>query len=204
MQQRVSRSTSIGPILAIVGGTLLAIGSFLPWAKVSFLGASDSASGTEGWDGWVTLVVGVAALAAGLAAMKAGRRALAVVAVVGGLVGGGIGVYDALTAKDNILDAEEVAAQGGVSVEDAQAFLDQLQGSGDLEISISLGLYIVIAGGVLAIAGGALQMGAKGASVGAPAVPAGFATSTAAPPPATPMMGETMPTPAPPPAPPPP
>ena len=203
MQQSVSRTTPIGAILAIVGGALLAIGSFLSWATVSGAGTEVSAKGVDGTDGYVTLVAGLVALATGLAAMKAGRRALAIVAIVAGIVGAGLGVYDATTAKDSVLDAaaDQVAAQVGATPAEVRDLLDAAIDAGQLGISISFGLYIVIAGGVLAIAGGALQMGAKGPSAGAPAMPAGFA-STLAPPPAAPMMVETMPTPAAPPAPP--
>lgn len=209
MQQSAgSRSTPIGPILAIVGGALLAIGSFLSWATVSGTGTEVSATGMDGSDGVITLVAGLAALACGVIAMKAGRRALAVIAIVAGLIGAGVGLYDALTAKDSVLDSasEEVATQVGATTEEVRAFLDDAIDAGQLSISIGIGLYIVIGGGVIALVGGVLQMGGKGASasVGAPATPAGFATSSAAaPPPAAPMQSDMTPPAAPAPPPPP-
>lgn len=209
MQQSAgSRSTPIGPILAIVGGALLAIGSFLSWATVSGTGTDVSATGMDGSDGVITLVAGLAALACGVIAMKAGRRALAVIAIVAGLIGAGVGLYDALTAKDSVLDSasEEVATQVGATKEEVRAFLDDAIDAGQLSISIGIGLYIVIGGGVIALVGGVLQMGGKGASVsvGAPATPAGFATSSAAaPPPAAPMQSDMTPPAAPAPPPPP-
>jgi len=206
MQQGTeSRSMPIGAVLAIVGGALLAIGSFLSWASVSGAGTEVSATGMDGSDGVVTLIAGVVALGCGLAAMKAGRRVLAVLTILAGLAGAGLGLYDALTAKDSVLDAasEEVATQVGATTEEVRALLDAAIDSGDLSISIGFGLYIVIGGGVLALVGGAMQMSGKGASATAPAAPAGFATSAAAPPSMTSMPGEVAPPPAAPPAPPP-
>ncbi len=214
-QGTASRSMPIGAILAIVGGALLAVGSFLSWATVSGAGTEVSASGMDGSDGIVTLVAGIIALACGLLAMKAGRRILAIVTILAGLAGAGLGIYDALTAKDSVLDAaaEQVATQVGATVDEVRALLDDAIDAGELSISISLGLYVVIGGGVLALVGGVMMLGTKGASTSAPAVPAGFAAATAATsPPAETSSGLTPPAAAPsdssppaaPPAPPPP
>jgi hypothetical protein len=155
-----SRPTPLGPILAVAGGALLAIGSFLTWAEVSGGGQSESVSGTEGSDGWITLVAGVLVVAAGVAAFKAVRRPLAILIIAMGLVGGGVGLYDALTAKENVISevAEQSAASTGASVAEVRAVLDQLIDSGQIGISIGIGLYIVIVGGVLAVVGGLLQL----------------------------------------------
>jgi len=206
MQQSAGRrSTPIGPILAIVGGALLAIGSFLTWATVSGAGTEVSAKGVDGSDGYYTLVAGLVALACGLVSMKAGRRALAVVAIVAGLLGAGVGLYDALTAKDRVLDsaAEQAATQLGATPEEVRTFLDEAIDAGQLSISITIGLYVVIGGGVIAIVGGVMQMGGKGATASAPSMPGGFAATSAAPPAAAPMPSEMAPPPAAPPAPPP-
>jgi hypothetical protein len=163
----------IGPVLALIGGALLAIGSFLAWAEVSGGGVSTSAAGIDGSDGWITLIAGLVAIAAGVAALRAGRRLLAILAIVAGLVGGGVGLYDALTAEDSVLDAaaEEIAPQFGASAEEVRVLLDEAIDAGQLGISLSIGLYMVIGGGVLAIVGGVLQLGSRGAQ--APAAPAG-------------------------------
>jgi hypothetical protein len=194
MQESGSRSTPIGAILAIVGGALLAIGSFLTWATVSGAGTEVSAKGVDGSDGYVTLVAGLVALVCGLAAMKAGRRVLAVLTILAGIVGAGLGIYDALTAKDSVLDAaaEEVAIQVGATPEDVRALLDQAIDAGQLGISISLGLYIVIGGGALALVGGVMLLGARGAGAGEPAMPAGFAAAGAAQPAASPPVAGSM------------
>jgi hypothetical protein len=196
MQESGARSTPIGPVLAIAGGGLLAIGSFLSWATVSGAGTEVSAKGVDGSDGYVTLAAGLVALVCGLIAMKGAKRALAVLTIIAGLAGAGLGLYDALTAKDSVLDAaaEEVAAQVGATTEEVRALLDAAIDAGELGISISFGLYIVIGGGVLAIVGGVMQMSGKGTSVGAPAIPAGFGASTTSAAPASAPPAAAMPT----------
>lgn len=219
MQSSGNRAMPIGPVLALIGGALLAIGSFLAWAEVSGGGVSTSAAGIDGTDGWITLIAGLVAIAVSLVALRAGRRMLAVLAIVAGLVGGGVGVYDALTAEDSVLDAaaEEIAPQFGASAEEVRVLLDEAIDAGQLSISISIGLYMVIAGGVLAIVGGVLQLrgatapaaaGAGAMSSMAVAEPMDAGTVPAADPvvvdpPAAPVAPDVSP-PAPPPSPPPP
>jgi hypothetical protein len=202
-ESSVSRSMPIGPVLAILGGALLAIGSFLSWAEVSGGGTSVSAKGIDGTDGWVTLIAGLIAIAAGAAAMRGGRRALAILTIVAGLVGGGLGIYDALTAEDSVLDAaaEEIAPQFGVSADEVRVLLDEAIETGELGISLSIGLYLVIGGGVIAIIGGALQL-AGGGGAQAPSMPSTASSFEQPTSPAAPVSGDVMP-PAAPPAPPP-
>jgi hypothetical protein len=202
----------IGPVLALIGGALLAIGSFLAWAEVSGGGVSTSAAGIDGTDGWITLIAGLVAIAVGLVALRAGRRMLAVLAIVAGLVGGGVGVYDALTAEDSVLDAaaEEIAPQFGASAEEVRVLLDEAIDAGQLSISISIGLYMVIVGGVLprrgapapaAAGAGAMSSMAVAEPMDAGTVPA--ADPVVVDPPAAPVAPDVSP-PAPPPSPPPP
>jgi len=99
-----------------------------------------------------------------------GRRAVAIVAVAAGLVGGGVGLYDALTAKDRVLDdaAEELAGQFGATAEAVRTILGEAIEAGELGISISIGLYMVIAGGALGVVGGILGMRRAPQQVAAP------------------------------------
>ncbi len=153
---------SAAAILAIVGGALLAIGSFLTWARVSGGGTSESATGMDGSDGWITLVAGAIVLGVGLAFVAGrGRRGLAVLAMLAGVVGGGLGLYDALTAKDRVLDdvAATLAGRFGATAQEVRAILDQAVDAGELGISLGIGLFLVIAGGAIAIAGGAMRAG---------------------------------------------
>jgi len=169
----------MGAILAIVGGALLAVGSFLSWAEVSGGGTSVTAKGVDGTDGYITLIAGIVALGLGFAMTRRFKRLFAILAILAGLIGGGVGLYDALTAKDSVLDtaAEEIAPTLGASVDEVRALLDQAIDSGELAISISLGLYVVIGGGVLALVGGLLSM--RGAQEGG-ATAAGFTPTTLA------------------------
>lgn len=183
MEQQVARpSAPIAGILAIGGGALLTIGSFLAWAEVSGGGTSVTASGIDGSDGWITLVCGLLVLFAGITLVRAGgKRVIAIVAIVAGLVGGGVGLYDALTAKDRVLDdaAEELAGQFGGTPEAVRALLDQAIDAGELGISLSIGLYMVIVGGALGVVGGVLGMRGAQEPVAKPAVTAPTPASAA-------------------------
>jgi hypothetical protein len=165
--------TPIGAILAIAGGALLVIGSFLSWAEISGGGQSQSVTGIDATDGWVTLVAGLVAIAAGIAALRQARRSFALAAGIAGGFGLGFGLFDAVTMKDGALDsvAEETAAASGVSFQELRTLLDVLIDSGQLAISIGIGLYVVIVGGALAIVGAGLQLARLGA-VEAPPAPA--------------------------------
>ena len=185
-----STRAPVGAILAIVGGALLAVGSFLAWAEVSGGGTSVTAKGVDGSDGYITLAAGAVALLVGIAMTRQARRMLAVLVILAGIVGGGIGLYDALTAKDSVLDAaaEELAPTFGASAERVRVALDQAIDAGQLSVSISIGLYVVIAGGVVALIGGILGLRGLAAE---PAATAG--TFASAPPPAVVTEGGTVP-----------
>jgi hypothetical protein len=159
-------------ILGVLGGAVMALGSFLAWAEVSGGGTSVTARGVDGSDGYVTLVAGLVAVVAGIVMARGTKRMLAVLVIIAGIVGGGIGLFDALTAKDSVLDAaaEELAASDGASAQQVRTVLDQAIDAGQLSVSISLGLYVVIGGGVVALAGGILGLQGSGEPA-APAAP---------------------------------
>jgi hypothetical protein len=160
MSQTERRGAPTAGIVAIVGGALLALGSFLPWAEVSGSGASVTAKGLDGSDGYITLAAGLVAVVTGLVMLRGMRKVVAVVAVLAGLIGGGLALYDAVTAKDSVLDAaaEELAPTFGVSADQVRAALDQAIDAGQLDVSIGIGLYVVMAGGLAAIVGGVLGL----------------------------------------------
>lgn len=171
---QTDRSTPVGAVLALVGGALLVIGSFLDWAEVSGTGTSVTATGTDGTDGWITFIAGALMLGAGLVLVRGvTRRGMAVLAIVAGLVGGGVGLYDALTAKDSVLDsaAEELVRQYGGSVAQVRALLDAAIEVGELGITIAVGLYLVIAGGVLGVIGGSVSLRQATRTPTMPAIP---------------------------------
>ena len=183
MSQTERRGAPTAGIVAIVGGVLLALGSFLPWAEVSGSGASVTAKGLDGSDGYITLAAGLVAVVAGLVMLRGMRKVVAVVAILAGLIGGGLALYDAITAKDSVLDAaaEELAPTFGVSADQVRAALDQAIDARQLDVSIGIGLYVVMAGGLAAIVGGVLGLRD---SAGEPAEP--MPAVTEAPPPSPP------------------
>jgi hypothetical protein len=185
--------TPVAGILGLVGGALLALGSFLTWAEVSGGGTTVTAKGVDGSDGYITLVAGLVAVVAGIMMARGSTRVVAVLVILAGIVGGGIGLYDALTAKDSVLDAaaEELAPTLGASAQQVRTVLDQAIDAGQLSVSISIGLFIVIGGGVVALAGGILGLRDAGQPAGpgrstAPGTPGNTIGGPDAPPAPTP------------------
>jgi hypothetical protein len=180
--------TRTSGVLGVLGGALMALGSFLAWAEVSGGGTSVIARGVDDSHGYVTLVAGLVAVVAGIVLARGTKRMLAALVIIAGIVGGGIGLYDALTAKDSVLDAaaEELAPGFEASAQEVRTVLDQAIDAGQFSVSISFGLYVVIGGGVVGLAGGIL--GLRGS--GEPAVPGRTAAPAA---PATTIGGSDVP-----------
>jgi hypothetical protein len=191
------RRTPIAPLLTIVGGAIAVIGSFLTWFSLSGL-LEGSAKGIDASDGWITFTAGLIAAAAGLAALaRGGRRALGVLAILGGLAAGGVGVLDATTIRDQL--ADEISEQTGASADDVRVQIDQAVDAGQLEVTIGIGLYLVIAGGAVALVGGLMQVARGPGAAGAPAMPASAPPMAAPPYMPTASPPPTPPAPAPPP-----
>jgi hypothetical protein len=213
-QMTEGRASPVGPILAIGGGAVVAIGSFLTWFTLSVPGGgSDSGSGTDAGDGWITLVAGVLLVIAGLVIL-AGRspgavRAMAILAIVGGVVAAGDGLLNLATARDQL--AESVAEATGATKDQARQQVDLALDSGQADLSAGVGLWMVIGGGIIGFVGGILGLtAARRAPTGATAAPpapggtlTGFADpqpAAPAPPPAAPTAPSAPPPAAPPPA----
>ena len=162
MQTATTRRAPIGAILLLIGGALGTIGSFLTWAEVRVGDVTASAKGVDGSDGYITVLAGLVAIFAGVVALRTPKRALAVIGIVAGAILIGVGIYDATTAEDNVLDsvAEELSPSFG-PVDQVREVLQQQADSGQLDISIAIGLYAVIAGGALALVGGVLEVAGK-------------------------------------------
>jgi hypothetical protein len=180
------------------------VGSFLAWASVSAAGQGVSAKGTDGSDGYITLVAGIILILYGVSRLTGSamgtKKAMAVIAIVAGLVAGGVAVYDAATAKERVLDeaSSQVASSAGVTKEQARTLLDQAVSSGQVAISLSFGIFVVMAGGVLGLIGGV--MGLRSPAEPAPGMPEMSAMSTMNASAPAPMPPPTSPAPMTPPA----
>lgn len=84
-------------LIAIVSGAVLAISSFLEWAAVEVTpGFEVTVSGTDGSDGWITLVCGAIGVAAGAMSYTAGPKGKlpGVLAIIAGVIGLAVGVIN--------------------------------------------------------------------------------------------------------------
>jgi len=159
----------VGGLLALSGGLLLCVGTFLDWATVSGGGQRVTARGVDASLGYTTLAAGLVALGVGIVMTRWVTPpelvgTLSALAIFAGVVGCGIGVYEALMTQDGILDAaaKRLAPSFG-STERARALLDQAVDAGRISFSVGVGVYIVIAGGVVALAGGIAGLRGLGA-----------------------------------------
>lgn len=201
-QTTEGRASPLGPILAIGGGAIAAIGSFLTWFTLSATGGfTSSGSGTDAGDGWITLAAGVLMVIAGLVIL-AGRsrgavRWMAILAIVGGVIAAGDGLLNLATARDQL--AESVAESTGLTKDQARQQVDLALDSGQADLSAGIGLWMVIGGGVIGIVGGILGLVAArrvpSGAAAAPPAPEGTLTGFSAPQPAAPAPPPTAPAP---------
>lgn len=150
----MERRAAVAGVLALVGGVAAVLGSFLPWAEISAGPFTEQAKGIDGWEGKAAIVAGIVMIAAGARVLAGSHQAIMRMrpgAAIGGVVALGVGLYTALTAREQLLDA----AQGQVPRAEVERALD----SGLLELSIAIGLVIVIAGGAQGILAALLTIG---------------------------------------------
>ena len=174
-----SSSPSPSALIGLVAGVVIAIGAFLPWAKETALGNAENAAGFDGWEGKVCLIAGAGIAIRSFLAMRQGRtRQIATAVLIGGIIATGVAVYTAVTAKDQFRDAlaSELVSQGVLPDEaTASTAVQAAIDDGQVTVSISFGLYVVIIGGVAAIAAGAMGLTSKPVSTPSGGVPAGLA-----------------------------
>lgn len=172
--------------MAVAGGLLAVIGSFLSWATASAGQFTVSATGIDGWEGKATIVGGIVLLIGGIAAFRRGSAdPLKRPGLLGGIVATGVGTYTAVTAKDQVIDgaASEIAKTLGIGLEQARVAVNQAVDSGVLKIALDVGLFMVIAGGVIGIVAGLLAMSTKTPAPAMPSAAGGVGlTGWAAPP----------------------
>jgi hypothetical protein len=149
----MDRRASVAGVLALVGGVAAAVGSFLPWAEISAGPFTEQAKGIDGWEGKAAIVAGLVMVVAGARVVAGSERAITRMrpaAAIGGLVALGVGLYTALTAREQLLDA----AQGQLPRAEVERALD----SGLLELSIAIGLIVVVVGGAQGIVAALLSI----------------------------------------------
>ena len=196
MQSGTSSKASPSPaaIVGIVGGAVLVIGSFLTWATASInIDALANAIGVDpallqgavpgstsfsvkgmdsGADGTFTLIAGIAAVVVAIVLiMKADlKKPMGAILIIAGLVGGGVALYDLSKVNDVKQEAVD-AAGGGLAAAGIDAgVLDEV-----FDVSAGIGIWVCIAGGLIAIVGGVMAFAAKPAPAmaGGPAAPMG-------------------------------
>jgi hypothetical protein len=178
------------PALAVVGGILVVVGSLITWAEASVGLASFSASGIDGWEGKVTIGGGAALLFGGISAFLGraqARTRMRSSALVGGLAASGVAIYTALTARDQIVDSavDEIVAQvPGTSVEEARSTLDLALDGGLLTVTLQIGIWLVIVGGIVGVLAAVAAISGGGAATTADTAGSGLVgwASPAAPP----------------------
>jgi hypothetical protein len=142
--------------LALAGGVLAVVGSLLVWAEVSAGPFTEQAKGIDGWEGKAAIVSGVVMVAAGIRVLAGSHQAMARLrpsAAIGGLVALGVGLSTTLTIRDQLIDA--------VAREIPRAEVERALDSGLLELTIGIGLYLVIAGGVQGVVAALVALGSR-------------------------------------------
>jgi hypothetical protein len=212
MGMRDPRPAPVAAIVGAVGGVLLVIGSFLTWARGSVdIGAlarllaarlkvdpatllarmptgnlSRSASGFD-LDGEWALGAGIVIVA--LAVIVIARADFGKIGgglmIVGGLVGGGVALYDV-----SRLNEAKDQALAGAGPALAAAGIDAGAVGGIIKLSAGIGIFVCVAGGIVALIGGVMLAAQRPAPTGAPGPPGGpppigtgFESSSAAMPP---------------------
>jgi hypothetical protein len=143
--------------LALAGGVAAGVGSFLPWAEISAGPFTEQARGIDGWEGKASLLAGLVMIVAAIRVLGGGRDAIARMrprALLGGIAAAGVGLYTALTARDQLLDA--------AATQLPRAEIERALNSGLLELSIAIGLYVVIAGGIQGVLAAIVSIGDRG------------------------------------------
>ena len=179
---------SVSLLLGAVAGVTMVVGAILRWTKVSVelrrFALGESASGFRLPDGRVVLGLGVALLALELVAWAGHPIALrmhaAVAALFSGMVAGAIAIANlsASVQIPNLPGANAGAAGGRIA---------RLLQSG-LSVSKGPGLWVALAGGVLAVVAGAMDL----ITVSGRPLPS-FEPEPTAPPPAAPPTVELEP-----------
>jgi hypothetical protein len=119
------------PIVGVLAGAAMVVGSFLPWVKATVIFASFSVNGIEGGgDGWGTMALGALIITLFSVVWAGSRnRALFIVAWLAAVAGLVLGAYDWHNANRLVDEA-----------------------GADVIASVGEGLYLILAGSIVSIA----------------------------------------------------
>lgn len=149
-----------GFLLTVLGGALIAFGSIGNWAAISLGNSTENAVPTKGidvWQGVATLILGVL-IVIGILALRfvrpERRNAMAVAIVVAGSVALALGLWTLLALESVVRDTgvDELAKVYG-----RQEVLKTMSEEG-VAVKAQIGLWMTVAGGVLATAGGFVDL----------------------------------------------
>lgn len=121
---------SVGPILGLIGGGIILLGSSMPWATIASGFGSIGLAGTEG-DGKITRFLGMALIVFGVVSLTSGRR-LSILQVLASLAAGAVAVIDLSNVSSRLASVT----------------------SGFVHASVGAGLYLVLAGALASAVGG--------------------------------------------------
>jgi len=154
-------------LLLFAGGVLAVVGSFLPWVSI---GALLSVTGVEARWGLFTLGAGFAASAIAIQ-LSSGRlvrrkmdRALAIAAVVLGVVSLGIAIYVGFAVRDAVAESN---SESSTSAEASSTGDPEFDASLDdfakgieeaFKVRTGAGVYLTVLSGILISAGGAIAL----------------------------------------------
>jgi hypothetical protein len=149
-----------GFLLTTIGGALIAFGSIGDWAAVSLGSSTEGAVPTKGidfWQGIATLILG-ALIVLGILALRFvrpdRRKMMAIAIVVAGLAALALGLWVLFALKSVV---EVVAVDELAKIYGRQEVLRTLSKEG-IAAEAQIGLWMTVAGGVLATAGGFVDL----------------------------------------------
>lgn len=170
---RPTRLRFAGFLATVLGASLVALGCVLAWATVTIgeIGTANTfppedVKGLDTLEGKATIALGVLILVAipamRLTLSRSGRRAWASLIVIAGVVAGGLAIRDATRSFDRFAQSACDKVAGEISETTNLPFEPLLrrceeQTAGRTQVDLKPGIYLVMAGGVLAVIGGALS-----------------------------------------------
>lgn len=136
-------TSSKGRLLALIGGILLVISVFLPWACVKTYGFSACGSAIGGWEGALGLLMG--AIAIGSTFLATGR-----IRGIGHVLPGVVGIIIVLSVAGEVSQALSVATS---TLGPFGEYVEEM-----VSASIEVGVYLSAIAAILMIIGGIIEL----------------------------------------------